>query len=296
MTGQAIELTLDGLHVSVGPKQGGRLLAFYSLEDDGSRWDWMRPAPSPSSDPRECASFPLVPFSNRIAGARFSYDGRLITLHRNFPPEPHAIHGMGWEEDWDIVHRDEAALELSFEETGTRSWPWSYTATQRFLLTEHGLQIELHLTNTSDAIMPAGLGMHPYFPAYSDTTLSLSAGGVIEKDESGLPDRVLSDHKALKILQTGGPLPLGLDTGLEDWTGTARIDWPDAGKSLQITAPGTDRAVFYSPVGRDYFCLEPVTHVTNAVNALPDGIRDDGGLRHLEPGECLSLRVNFQPV
>src|SRR5579863_307743 len=36
------------------------------------------------------ASFPLVPYSNRIAQGKFEWNGHLFTLARNFPPEPHS--------------------------------------------------------------------------------------------------------------------------------------------------------------------------------------------------------------
>lgn len=294
--GTRIELAQGALRAEIGPDQGGRLLSFYSLVEAGERWDWMRPAPDAAAEPRECASFPLVPFSNRIADARFDFDGQTIVLPRNFPPEPHAIHGMGWEEDWEVQSRSESTLDLAFEESGDLSWPWAYRASQRFSLSEDGLRIDMAITNRAETAMPAGLGQHPYFPAHADTCLTLVADGLIEKDEHGLPDRVLKDDQTLDMLKEGDRLPQGLDTGLEGWTGTARIDWPDCGRALEITAPGVERAVFYSPIGRDYFCLEPVTHVTNALNGVPDGLTDSGGIKILQPGESLSLTVTFRPV
>jgi aldose 1-epimerase len=54
-------------------------------------------------EPRSLASFPLVPFSNRIGYARFTWEGQQIDLTPNFAPEPHAIHGIGWKEQWTIT-------------------------------------------------------------------------------------------------------------------------------------------------------------------------------------------------
>src|SRR5579885_2221445 len=50
-----------------------------------------------TNDPFGMASFPLVPYSNRIGGGRFEWDGKARSLARNFPPEPHSIHGVGFE-------------------------------------------------------------------------------------------------------------------------------------------------------------------------------------------------------
>jgi galactose mutarotase-like enzyme len=54
----------------------------------------------------------LVPFSNRIAYARFRFDGRDCALNQNFLPEPHAIHGDGWQGVWHVeaATRDRAVL------------------------------------------------------------------------------------------------------------------------------------------------------------------------------------------
>src|SRR5579864_8390434 len=52
---------------------------------------------------RGLGCFPLVPYSNRIAGGRFRWDGRNHILERNFGDHPHAIHGIGWQSAWEIA-------------------------------------------------------------------------------------------------------------------------------------------------------------------------------------------------
>src|SRR5258708_7916801 len=53
-------------------------------------------------DPFGMGSFPLVPYSNRIGNGAFEWDGKIVTLARNFLPEPHAIHGVGFERSWQV--------------------------------------------------------------------------------------------------------------------------------------------------------------------------------------------------
>ena len=50
-------------------------------------------------------------------------------------------------------------------------WPWAWRAEQRFTLSDHGLRIDLELVNTDRRPMPAGLGLHPYFPGTAATRL-----------------------------------------------------------------------------------------------------------------------------
>lgn len=46
---------------------------------------------------RQSGSYPLVPFSNRIAQASLQWRGTQHPLVLNNAPEPHAIHGVGWQ-------------------------------------------------------------------------------------------------------------------------------------------------------------------------------------------------------
>src|SRR5690349_784157 len=87
--------------VDVVPAGGG--VARWSSVRDGRLFDWLRPA-TPSDvargNPLGMASFPLVPFSNRIRDGRLRFEGRTIEIPLNFPPERHALHGHGWQRPW----------------------------------------------------------------------------------------------------------------------------------------------------------------------------------------------------
>ena len=62
--------------------------------------------------------------------------------------------------------------------------------------------------------------------------------------------------------------------------------------TLTIEAGGLFRhLIVYSPPARDYFCVEPVSHMTDAINRMDDG---GTGLRVLAPGETLRGEVNFR--
>jgi aldose 1-epimerase len=66
----------DGLATAeVAPAEGGCLTAFRWHTGDGVI-DWLRPAPAGSGfAPNDSACFPLVPYSNRIRGGRFTFQG-----------------------------------------------------------------------------------------------------------------------------------------------------------------------------------------------------------------------------
>ena len=61
---------------------------------------------------RLAACYPLVPYSNRIAGARLRHAGRDYALAHNFGDQPHAIHGVGWQRAWSVVAATEDRATL----------------------------------------------------------------------------------------------------------------------------------------------------------------------------------------
>ena len=56
--------------------------------------------------------------------------------------------------------------------------------------------------------------------------------------------------------------------------------------------PPLDFLVVYTPPGRPFFCVEPVSHVTDAFN-LAAAERGDTGARALERGETLRAVVRL---
>ena len=57
-------------------------------------------------------SFAMVPFCSRITSGRFDYRGKSVQLAPNFPPEPHAIHGFGWQSRWQIARLEQNIFVL----------------------------------------------------------------------------------------------------------------------------------------------------------------------------------------
>jgi aldose 1-epimerase len=183
-----ITLRADGFGLRLAPEAGG-MVTRYWLERESGVWEWLRPASEvavPQRDGYLAAAFPLVPFSNRIRGGRFRFDGRDVALSLNRPPERHAIHGQGWQAAWTPREVSTTTALLEFRHV-PGAWPWAYRATQRFVLSSTDLTVELALENESDAPMPAGLGWHPYFLRTPRTTLTASVERIWLTDAEMLP-------------------------------------------------------------------------------------------------------------
>ena len=122
-----MELRAGSTRFAVAPDVGGSI-ARYASERSGSTIEWLRPALAEavaSGSAGGTSTFPMVPFSNRIRDAAFRFRGRLVQLPRNFPPEPHAIHGHAWRAPWTVVERTEAELTLEYRHPAD-AWPWTY--------------------------------------------------------------------------------------------------------------------------------------------------------------------------
>ena len=210
----------------------------YWLERDARVWEWLRPASEMAVTQRdgyEAAAFPLVPFSNRIRGGRFRFDGRDVALPLNRPPERHAIHGQGWQTAWTPREVSATSALLEFRHA-PGAWPWAYRTTQRFVLSPAGLTVELALHNESDAPMPAGLGWHPYFLRTPHTTLTASVERIWLTDAEMLPAELAPSPVTARLAAGVTIDSVALDNGFTAWNRRAVIDWPELGARLVMTA------------------------------------------------------------
>jgi aldose 1-epimerase len=232
--------------------------------------------PQALTGPRQGGSFPLVPYSNRLGYRRFRWGGRDYTTEPNFPG-PHSLHGVGWQRAWSTRSHHEHDAVLHYAHDGDAHWPFAFEALQYLTLAPQSLHAEMVVTNLAEAAAPVGLGWHPYFPKRARSRLHVEVAGRWDKDDALLPVR--------KVAQPGidsDIAHLDFDHCFDGWRGAARIR--DESFSLQLSS-SLDRLVVYTPQDRDYFCVEPVSHVNNAIH-MADPLAH--GLRSVAPGESTS--------
>lgn len=276
---EAADYTLD-----VEPEEGGAV----------SRFEW-RGEPlfraRCGDGPLNSACFPLVPFSNRIAFGRFEAGGRTIELAPNFPGEehPHPPHGFGWQKSW-VVQAGEAASTTLLYRHDVDAWPWPFESVQQLQLSKDGLRHTLMLRNLGDTAMPAGLGFHPYFPRTPRTSYFGLHRGEWESSDDGLPVR-LRTVETPRDWWCGEPVETrAVDTVYVGRSGVLNISWPERGIALTIApSPDLSFTTVYSPPDADFFCVEPVSHETDAVNRR----HSKSGLRWLQPNEAWAVDVTY---
>jgi aldose 1-epimerase len=271
-----LRLEADGWAAELRPEIGGCLA---SLTLNGR--EVLRTMPEGSRDPLESACFPLVPFCNRIRDARFTWQGREVHLPANFAPEPHNLHGIGWQQPWNVTRNGGFKCSLAHSYDGNGGWPWAYDAEQRVRLGPQGCAITLDVTNRADSPMPCGLGLHPYLRRRPDTRVALAASAMLEVDAGLIPNGATTSAREWS---SGQALPdRTIDHCLVEWDGFARAT-DDLG-SVTVRARGGRFLHLYAPADGSALCLEPVSHQPDALNSAP------GQMIVLPPGCTASLTM-----
>ena len=214
--------------------------------------------PSALASSRMAGCYALAPYSNRLGYRRFRWGGQDHTTAPNFDDNPHSVHGVAWQRAWRVVSSSVDAAELSYTHAPDAHWPFAFEIRQRFLLSADALEMHLSLTNLDANPQPVGLGWHPYFPKRARSRLHIELTDRWESDASGLPTR--------RVPQSGidGDLAhLAFDNCFEGWRGPARIR--DERLSLRLTS-SLPYLVVYTPGDKSYYCVEPVSHVSNALH------------------------------
>ncbi|MDP6742897.1 MAG: aldose 1-epimerase [SAR324 cluster bacterium] len=276
----------------------GACITRYCLKTEEQVLELMRPATQAglaAADPSGMGCFPLIPFSNRICNGRFSFHGRQIKMPPNFPPEIHTIHGHGWKVPWTVSEVQENRAMLAYQHFADE-WPFPYLSRLVFELNGSTLTVTLQITNSGKSAMPAGMGLHPYFVRTPNSTITAKTEKMWVNDSENIP-LSLEKSEEIKRLNHGFSVKQkSLDNLFCGWNREVLISWPEWDAALKISAKSPlDYLVIFTPPEEDFFCVEPVSHVTDAFNLLESEPAGHGA-KILLPDEVLEGEISFVPV
>jgi aldose 1-epimerase len=282
-TNKHLELQAGALRLAVRPDLGGCIAGLWH----GSTPVMRSTEPAELEISHKSASYPLVPYSNRVGHRHFHWQGKEYTTAANFGNNPHSLHGVAWLRAWEVVSFSDAELVLRYEHRADQHWPFAFEINQRFTLTPQQLGVQLTFTNTAGIAQPVGLGWHPYFPKRAHSRLQIELTGRWESDTHQLPT-----HKVAQQGIDGEVSQLNFDHCFAGWAGPAHIR--DENFSLQLTS-SLPYLVVYTPPDKDYFCVEPVSHVSNAIQMAEP---ERHGLLTIEPGQCTDawMKLDISPL
>jgi len=286
-------ITLENANVRlvVNPQQGVNVLACFVRREQG--WLPIMPDVLGGQSDLKASSFILIPYSNRIEGGRFTFQGQTYQLANG---ERHASHGDVRNRPWQVDAVSPTSMHCSFDSRtfADSNWPWPFTATVDYALEGQTLFSRLTVTNRGESPMPAGLGWHPY---YNRTVTRAGEPLLLHfQVQSVYPDA--HDNR----IPSGPAQPLApnqdfatqreltpdnfIDACFYGYAGNGSITWPESDVKLTYTcSPNCTHLILYNPA-KPYFAVEPVTNANNGVNLYA---QDDptSGIHVLAPGETL---------
>lgn len=248
----------------------------YSIDDR----DILRKGKPGIEDPRSMASFPIVPFCNRIEDGLFKFADEWVELPPNVSGERDPTHGLGWLSRWSLADRNDtvAILTLTYP---AAAWPWRFRTDQKFELEPDRLTLALQVTNLSDTPMPYGLGFHPYFER--PVKLTATVDGLWAGDER-LPDH-WEGHSGFRRADTD---LMFYDNTFTGWDGRAQMT-----SRCGTTSLHSDLRYLHvsAPKGRSVMSIQPVSAAPDAFN------HPDRGVQLLDPGETVTteMRLDHSP-
>lgn len=291
MTNQTINpitilfLKQDNIEIGLLPQLGG-CIAFAKYNNI----DFMRPWTGELTARRTCC-YPLVPYSNRLANGQFSFTNQTYSLLKNFGDHPHSIHGVGWQQPWQITYVADniAEITLCYQPLQSRhGWPFAFKAKQRFTLDTNSLLVEIQIQNQHPLTAPIGFGWHPFFPKHDHLDLTFQAEQVLINDSNMLPEKIIAVPKQWDFSQTMMVEQQTLDNCFINWQRQATLTWPNKQLSLSITASeNLPHLVVMNPPATfgEYIAVEPVSHLNNALNASDPTSQ---GIQYLATNQTLS--------
>jgi galactose mutarotase-like enzyme len=241
----------------------------------------------------------LLPWPNRIAGARYRFGEHELQLPVTEPRTGCAIHGLTHNLPWQRIDMSKSTVTLGLELHPEDGYPFRIDVRAAYSLDDDGLRVTVRATNRGDGACPYGAGAHPYVRlagggSIDDALLHIPASATLEADDRGIPTGVEQS-----VAGTGfdfqSPRPIGtqvLDTAFTGLTagagGITRISLTAADARGGVTVwmdAAHPYAMIYSgdTLGdvsrrRHGLAIEPMT-------CAPDAFNSGAGLIVLQPGE-----------
>lgn len=259
----------------------------------------------------------LFPYPNRVRDGRYSFGGKDYQLP--ITNAPNAIHGFAISANWTVAARgvdDTGAafvvgrFHLAEHAPEMRAaWPTDAILEIRYALKGRRLDMTVTVTNPTDADLPYGFGIHPYFRCpfagapLTEARIFLPASrywvlgknlptGVVEPVDSRLDFRRGKPRAGLVL----DDVLTGLDYRGEGGMGVVRLVDNALRSEFQLRFDKGFRELvaFTPPQDETLIAVEPYTQTTDAINLQSRGV--DAGLRVLGHGGSDTFRIAMETL
>lgn len=220
----------------------------------------------------------LLPWPNRLADGRYTFDGTSYQLPIDEPARRTALHGLVTWQRWSLEDRTESTVTLGLDTVPVPGYPFPLQARITYALDADGLAVTLRVTNLGDVDAPYGAGFHPWLSPgpgpLDDCLLRIDAEAWVSTDERLLPTGVTA-------------IPAELDFRTERRLGTTTFDdafvdptFHDGLSWIRLTGADDRTAALW--MDESLTCWQVCTG-----DQLPDPAYDRTGLA-AEPMTCIA--------
>ena len=130
---------------------------------------------------------PLVPWPNRLADGKYSFDGQEFQVDLTEPDKRNAIHGFLRWRPWRAAERAESRVVMAARLHPLKGYPFMLDVSVAYELGDDGLVVTTTATNIGERACPYGSGQHPYLSPgdgkVDEATLQFSAATRIDTDD-----------------------------------------------------------------------------------------------------------------
>jgi aldose 1-epimerase len=241
----------------------------------------------------------LSPFVCRIAGGKYTFEGKSYEFDKKFP-DGSAIHGILFDKPFTVLHKsikeNEASISLYYYYNKENpAYPFEYEITVQYTLQREGrLLIVTRVKNLSGGRIPMTDGWHPYFSLEGEINnwfLSFRSRRMLAFDDKLIPLGHIEDNGKFY-----SPRPIG-----NEFFDNCFLLEPDAGTMPALILKNHENGLrlsffpdenypylqIYTPGDRKSIAIENLS-------AAPDAFNNGMGLHILEPGCSESFSVVYQ--
>lgn len=233
----------------------------------------------------------LFPFPNRIKDGAYAYRQQRYQLPLNFPQEHNAIHGLVYDQEFEVLGTHATALEakivLQLHAKPFEGFPFPFRLKITYTFSKTGLQMTSEIENTGNEEFPFGLGWHHYFKVGKliDTAIfnfpSVHMFGV---DSQMIPNGKTTSYSEFAEAKTIGSTQLDTCFYLGD-QGQVHLFLEDSSSGVKLCLDYDTREFpylqVYTPKDRKTIAIEPMT-------CAPDVFNNHKGIKTLKPKEKFS--------
>jgi aldose 1-epimerase len=134
---------------------------------------------------------PLIPWPNRLADGRYSFEGHEQQLPLTEPKLGNAIHGLVRWTPWRCIEHEPERVVVGTRIYPQTGYPFALEVRIDYSLSSEGLRVRTSATNFGAGPCPFGCGQHPYLSpgtgTVNDCMLEFAAEMQLVTDERQLP-------------------------------------------------------------------------------------------------------------